>query len=179
MAEQARVSSVEALDAFRADLIVFLGRAHVLVDEVAAEVRRTKLWIQNDQRLHWEAEIRRRRRILDQAQQELLSARLSTLRDNLMGPMAAVRKAQAAFDGAEAKLRNVKRWARDYDSCIEPRLRNLESLRGILDHQLPAAISFLRETGNILEAYTGTARPAPKTASEPIPVDNGERPPSE
>src|SRR3954469_21913303 len=114
MAEQARVSSIDALEAFRATLIVFLERAHHCIDEVSDEIRRTRMWVQQDQRQHWERELRKRNRALDAAEQELLSAKLSGLRENLKLQLDAVRKCKAAVAEGEEKLRNVKRWTRDF-----------------------------------------------------------------
>ena len=50
MAEQAKVTSLHALESFRADLIVFISEAHRAVDEVGDEVRRTRYWIQKQRR---------------------------------------------------------------------------------------------------------------------------------
>ena len=75
MADQANVTSFDALETFRTNLILFLNKTRVRVDEVGDEIRRTRGWLQNDQRVHWEGEIRRRRRTLSQAEQELLLPR--------------------------------------------------------------------------------------------------------
>src|SRR4051794_35271686 len=96
MADQARVSSIEALESLRATLIVFHERARRCVDEVSDEIRRTRMWVQQDQRHHWERELRKRNRALDAAEQELLTAKLSNLRDNIKAQVDAVRKAKAA-----------------------------------------------------------------------------------
>ena len=63
MSEQVKVTSIDALEAFRANLIVFLTKAHQSIDEVSDAIRRTRNWVQHDQRVHWEGEIRRRREI--------------------------------------------------------------------------------------------------------------------
>src|SRR3954465_7384633 len=123
MAEQARVSSIEALEALRATLIVFHERARRCVDEVADEIRRTRMWVQQDQRHHWERELRKRNRALDAAEQELLSAKLSGLRENLKLQLDAVRKGKAAVAEGEEKYRNVKRWTRDFGHEVDPLAR--------------------------------------------------------
>lgn len=74
MGNQARVTTTDAFESFRASLILFLGKARRSVDDAGDEVRRTRLWLQHDQILHWDGEIRRRTKTLDQAQQELRSA---------------------------------------------------------------------------------------------------------
>jgi len=52
MGNQAKVTSTEALDAFRSNLIVFRAKAKKSVDEVTDEVRRTRGWLQLDQKMH-------------------------------------------------------------------------------------------------------------------------------
>jgi chromosome segregation ATPase len=165
----AHVTSLEALEAFRASLIVFLGHAHRSVDEVGDEVRRTRGCLQNDWRTHWEQEIRKRRRLLDQAEQELLSAKLSNLRDNISAQQNAVRKAREALDHAEKKLRAVKKWSRDFESDAGPLLKRIDSLRQVLDFDLPKGVAFLLQTQRILEGYTGSA---PRQPAPPRPADS-------
>ena len=161
MAGEARITSIEALETFRSHLILFLAQAYRSVDEVSDEVRRTRQWIQLDRRTHWEGEIRRRRKALDAAQQELLSAKLSTLRDNLSVQQNGVRRAREALDHAEKKLRGVKIWNRDYDSRSEPLVKGLDNLRHYLDFDLPKALAYLVQAQATLEAYTETPAPPP------------------
>ena len=161
MAEQAKVTSIEALELFRAELIIFADKAHCSLDEVGDEVRRTRAWLQNDQRTRWEGEIRRRKRVLDQAEQELLSAKLSNLRENISAQQNAVRKARSALAEAEEKLRCVKRWNRDFEQTAEVLVRRFEGLRHYLNHDLMKAISFLLQAQRTLEAYAETGAPPP------------------
>jgi chromosome segregation ATPase len=173
MAEQAKVTSLDALQAFRSSLILFLGDAHRSVDEVGDAVRRTRGRLQNDWRTHWEGEIRKWRRILDQAQGELLTAKLSNLRDNISAQQNAVRKAKEALDHAEKKLRAVKVWTRNFDSSADPLVKRIDSLRHILDFDLPKALAFLLQAQKTLESYAETA----PTFSSPAPAAESANPP--
>jgi len=171
MGTQARVTSVEALDSFRASLVVFVTKARQSVDGVRDRVRRTKNRLQTDLRMHWEGEIRRRRRILDQVQQELYSARLSGLTETVTMRQAVVRKVKATVDEAEEKLRNVKAWNRNFDGFADPLMKKLDSFREYLDHEMPDAITFLYRTREILDAYAEKSTPADKPApTEPPPT---------
>jgi hypothetical protein len=172
MGEQASVTSIEVLEMFRASLIIFVNRAHGIIDEARGEIRRKRLWVQSDQRLYWEGEIRRRKRMLEQARQELLTARLSSLRDDLYPQVAAARKAELAFAEAEEKLRKVKQWSRNFESCADPLSKKLESLRQVLDDEMPKAISRLLQTQKTLESYTErTSAGNPRTS---LPDDTEE-----
>jgi len=169
MATHAKVTSIDALEAFRASLIVFLNKAHSALDQESDEIRRVRSWIQNDQRTHWGNEIRRRARVLAQAEQELLSARMTKAADNLTLQQMAVHKAKRALEEAEAKMRKVKLWMRDFDASVEPLAKGLNSLRAFLDHDLPQGIAYLSEVEKIMEGYMEvnrpTAAPPPTTAA--------------
>ena len=169
MAHQVRVTSLDALEALRSALIIFLTKSRRSLDDARDDARRTRSWIQHDQRFHWEGQVRQRQKKLDQVEQELLSAKLSGLRDNLVFQQNAVRKAKAALVEAEEKLRVVKRWARDFDNAADPLLKRLEGLRQYLDFELPNAITYLVKAQQTLEAYT--EGPAPEAAAVAPPTD--------
>jgi hypothetical protein len=164
MGTQARVTSVDALDEFRASLIIFLTKARGAVDTARENVRRMRIWLQNDQRMHWEGEIRRRRRKLDQAVQELYSARLTKMTETVTLREAVVRKAKAAVEEAEEKLRRVKKWNQNFDATADPLVKKLDSFREFLDHQMPDAVTFLYRARDILDAYAERTAPAEKPA---------------
>ena len=175
MATHARVTSVDALEVFRASLIVFLNKAHSALDQAGDEIRRTRSWIQHDQRTHWDNEARRRALALAQAEQELLSARMTKALDNLAAQQLAVHKAKRALEEAEEKVRKVKLWIRDFDGTVEPMAKGLNSLRGYLDHELPQGIAYLVEIEKIMDSYTE----APTTAAAPAHAAGGAGPAEE
>lgn len=166
MASKADITSIEALEAFRANLVIFLKKARQAVDEVCDEVRRTRYWVQTDQRSYWQREERRRRKVLDQAEQELMSARISGLRDSTPVQQAAVRKARHALEEAEAKVRSVKMWNLRYDQLADPLAKRIEGIRQQLDDEMPKAIAYLTQARKTLEAYAETQ--APSNAPQPI-----------
>src|SRR3974390_339634 len=113
MPEQARVTSIEALQAFRSNLIVYLSQARPLLEEVSANVLRTHLWFENEQRTHWENQIRRRLKELQQAQQALFSAKLGSLGHEMSAEQLVVHRAKRSMEEAEAKLKIVKKGDRE------------------------------------------------------------------
>ena len=164
MATHAKVTSIDALEAFRASLIVFLNKAHSALDQVGDDIRRTRSWIVQEQRTHWENEARRHARALAQAEQELLSARMTKALDNLSAQQLAVHKARRALEEALEKVRKVKLWTRDFDGTVEPMAKGLNSLRGYLDHDLPRGIAYLAEAQKIMESYTEAPMTGPPQA---------------
>ena len=174
MPVRANVTSVEAIKAFRSNLIVYVSKARPALEEMSAEVLRVKLWLQDTQRPYWEGQIKRRARVLDEAQQALFSARLGNLREPTSAEAAAVTKARRSLDEAEAKLRVVKLWTRDFDNRVEPLAKQLEKLHNILSIDLGKAVASLGETVNTLDAYsevmpTGTDV-LPATSGAPTPA---------
>jgi hypothetical protein len=172
MAEQARVTSIDALESFRSAMIVFLTDSRRSLDEVGDAVRRTKQWLENDMRAKWESEIRRRTRVMQEAQAELFGSRISNLKTASAQKEEAVRKARRSVAEAEEKLRNVKKWNKNYDSIVDPMLKQLEGLRGYLDHDMIKSLAYLVQAQKTLEGYSEAApppdsAPAPSTESQP------------
>ncbi|MBL9176109.1 MAG: hypothetical protein JNL10_21380 [Verrucomicrobiales bacterium] len=157
MASPARVQSIEAIDAFRASLVTYLETARPTLDDIGAEVMRTRIWLEQDRLRYWERELERRRRLLDEAEDALRSARMSQFREATDAEAMAVRKARAAFEAADVRLRQVRRWCRDFDSRISPLAHQLESLRTMLTTDLPRAVASLTRRLDILTDYAGTA----------------------
>ena len=77
MVQPAQVTSVDAIEAFRASLIVYLAKARSVLEEISAEVQHTRQWVGTYQRLHVENQLRSRLRKLEEAQEALFNARLS------------------------------------------------------------------------------------------------------
>ena len=167
MATQAKVTSTEALETFRASLIVFLTKARRALDDSHEEVRRMRQWLDHDQRVRWEGELRRRTKQLEQAQQELTSARLGANQQSaVMSRQMAVAKAQRDLADAEGKLRRVKGWAQNYDNRADPIIKRMDKLRQALD-ELPKASAYLVSVQNALAAYTDSAGPVTASPVEP------------
>jgi DNA repair ATPase RecN len=168
MADQAKVASIDAIDTLRISISLFMERAEKALDEVGDAVRRTRTWVHDEQRSHWLAEKRRRERKLDQAEQELYSSRLSTLQNTSTEAQMHVRRAQHALEEAEQKLRVLKKWARDYDSTVEPLARRLDTLRDLVMTKYPKATVQLTQMIRTLEAYAelGAVQTPPPEVNE-------------
>ena len=178
MAQGARVTSVEALEAFRSTLIVYLSKARPTIEEVSADVLRMKLWLENDQRMFWEGQVKRRLKALEQAQAELFSARISNLREETSAEQVAYHRARRALDEAQDKLRVVKRWSREFDSRAQPLVKQMEKLHTFLANDLVKAVNYLAEAAQTLHAYAGMSppsiEPAPAASGDSTPAKDGE-----
>ena len=160
MAEEAKVRSIDELDAFRAKLIVFQAKARKAIDQASDEVRRTRLWLDSDRLPYWEGQVKRRLRLYEQAGQELMSARMSEFIDNPAVQQQNVRKAKASLEEAEEKLRAVKHWNRNFETSIQPMAKKLESTCQFLDFEIPQAIIYMSQIIRTLDAYAERNLPA-------------------
>jgi chromosome segregation ATPase len=171
MEGQARVGSIDAIEAFRAALIRFTERSKRALDDITGEVKRTRGWLETEQRQKWEGELRRRTRALEQAEQELYSARLSDMRRDKSAQQMAVNKARRSLQEAQEKLALIKRWRQAYDARVEALAKQLEGLQDTLSRQMPQGVVTLTNSIRYLQDYA-QVRPAAKPA--PAAEEGGE-----
>lgn len=184
MADRARVTSLEAIEAFRNQMILFRERAGRILDEVTEHLSRTRNWLEQDRATHWQHEIRRLQRELEQRQQELFSARLSPFRDTPLAEQMAVQRVRQALESARDRARRVRFWQQQFEPRIQPLARQIEKLRGHLHQDLARALAYLTEIHRTLAAYAevepGSASPpasAPPPPAEPAASPTPTRPP--
>lgn len=164
MAEQAQVTSVEAIESFRASLILFLSKVRPTLEEVSDEVMRLQAWLQNDQRRYWESELRKRGLKLEEAKQELFNAALSHLQEATALQHMAVQRAQRAVRDAEDKLDTVKKWERALEDRTAPLVKQVEEFHGFLTVEMGRGMAQLVQIVKALEAYAKVAGPAKEGA---------------
>jgi chromosome condensin MukBEF ATPase and DNA-binding subunit MukB len=157
MEPQAKVSSLDALDAFRSSLILYLERARHILDDVRHEVIRTRAWLEQDRQPYWKKQIRLRAHALAQAEQELLTARLSEQPEVVRDRRRAVDRAKAQIQEAEAAFDRARHWLRQYDRELDPHSKSTQSLRQLLDLDLVNAVALLAETTRVLADYAERA----------------------
>jgi chromosome segregation ATPase len=164
MAIQAKITSVEAIELFRAALIVFTSQARPALEEISSDVLRTRLWLENDQRRFLENELRQRNKKLDQAKQELFTARLSDFQETTSLLQMTVNRALDAVRDVEARLGALKKWDRDLDNRSSPMLKEVDQLHSFLTGEIPKAIAYLAQVVRALDAYADAGAPAATTS---------------
>ncbi|MEZ5302444.1 MAG: hypothetical protein R3F11_17685 [Verrucomicrobiales bacterium] len=115
MAEQAKITSLDALEHFRSARSSVCHQVAPVLDEVS-KVRRTRMWLESEQRLHWErgGELKRTKK-LEQARRELYSAQLSSLqRVDVVKKMAVEWK--RAVEKRRGSCGRSRGWHRKFDS---------------------------------------------------------------
>ena len=173
MADRAQVTSVEAVESFRAALIVFLTKARAVLEEACDEVLRTRQWVQNDQRRLWEHEMKVRARKLEEARAELFRAKLSQFQASTTLQQMAVHRADRALREAEAKLAVLKKWDRELENRTDPLVKMLTQMHGFLITDMAQAVAYLAQVVKTLEAYAAVAAPggAPALTAAETRVD--------
>ena len=175
MAQPAKVTSIEALDAFKASLIVYLEKAGRLLDEVSEDVVRTRSWLETDRLVHWKKQVHVRTRALAQADQELLTARLSGMPEAVQTRRMAVNQAKLALREAEDGLARVRQWIRHYETQAQSHAKLVTQLRHSLAFDMSKAVAFLERAAATLAAY-GEMSPPP-SSPETVPHSDQLLPP--
>jgi hypothetical protein len=170
MPQKAHVSSIDALESFRSNLIIYLSQARPALDEVSSEVVRTRMWLDNNQRVHWESQMRRRMKDLEQAQQALFSSRLGVLKRESSAEQFAVHRAKNAVAEADQKLRTIKKWDREFEGRTQPLIKQMEKLHSVFSNDMVQAVAYLTQAISTLAAYAETKLPSQNTPSAPAPT---------
>ncbi len=162
---RAKITSVDALEAFRSALIVYVSKARPALEEVTADVLRLRLWLEDEQRAHWEAQMKRRAKEMEMAQSALFSARLGNLREETAAEQMAVHRAKRRVEEADTKLRLLKKWVREFDSRVLSLAKQTEKLHTILANDMTQAVAYLTQALNTLAAYVDIAPPSEPAGS--------------
>lgn len=165
MAEHAKVSSIDALEAFRVDLIKYVERARVALEDAGGEVRRTQTWLEVDRTGHWNSQIRLRKKQLEAAEAELYSVTITSPTESHAFQKMGVLKARRRLEEAEEKMLVLKKWRRNYDNRVTPLLRQLDPMHFLVERTLHAGIHSLGELVKTLQAYAETGLSSKPSAS--------------
>lgn len=174
MSDQVKISSIDALEAFRADLIQYIAKARVALEDMEGDVRRTQTWLDTDRVQHWGGQIKHWTKILHQAEQELYSANLTNPQASNAFQKMGVLKAKRKLEEAEAKMLRVKHWRQTFENRATPLLRQLDPMFHLVGQQLPKGVYSLSEAIKALQAYAEKA--PPPQAAAPAPTETGGEP---
>jgi len=159
MAGAANITSIDAIAAFRSALIVYLGKARPLLEELSTEIIRTRQWIEDDRRRFWENQMRLRFRKLEEARAELFNATLSKFQEATALQQMAVQKCDRAVRECESKLSVIRKWDRNLEPATAPLVKQAEQLQTYLAADLPKAIAHLENVIRAIESYADVLKP--------------------
>lgn len=174
MSDQVNISSIDALEAFRADLIQYISKARVALEDMEGDVRRTRTWLDTDRVQHWGGQVKLWTKNLHQAEQELYSANLTSPQASNAFQKMAVLKARRKLEEAEGKMLVLKKWRQTFENRATPLLRQLDPMFYLVGQHLPKGVFALGESIKALQAYAEKTAPA-RTAT-PAPTETGGEP---
>jgi hypothetical protein len=171
MADKAKITSLDAIKSFREALIIYLSKARPTVEEVSADVKRTKNWMEYEQKTFWEGRRKRIAKELEEAQAALFSAKMSNLREPSVAEQMAVVHTKRALVHAEGKLKMIKYWDREFPNQSEPLEKQVEKLQSIFATDMAQAVAYLTQMIITLEEYAALAPPPGAIAEEGAATD--------
>jgi len=165
MADRANVTSVEVLERFRTQLMLFLERATISLSEVNEEVKRTRNWLQTEQKLNLQQERYKVSKKMELVESEFYSARLTNATERKAGLQMQLRRLKQEVRDIETRLRAVQAWSRNFDSTVEVEARKVDRLQNMIDSDMKKAVQFLNEAATALHAYSSDFDNPPPTSS--------------
>lgn len=157
MSTQANVEDVEALKRLKVALAKFAETLGNAVADAASDVQRTLNWLELEQGLKWKSEQRKRHLVHQQALEKLRMKQLykgpTGERQSDVDEQVAVKKAKAALEEAEMKIRAVDRHRNQLSRDAVLFQGALSRLSGIAHQSAPAAMAELTNMMVALEKY--------------------------
>jgi hypothetical protein len=159
--EFARVTSIEALKDFRADLCTFGDRAKDGLSSVQMEIQRALDWIGNQEK-YWHREVRRWEEAVNQARAELARRKMIRIGDRVPDCTEQediLRAALRRLDESEEKLHKTRRCLPSFRRAVDEYLGPARQLAGFLEGEQPRALTLLQQKIDALEAYARLGAP--------------------
>ena len=158
MATQAKITSVEAIELFRAALIVFTSQARPALEEISGEGTRTRVWLEHDQRRFWQNELRQRNKKLEQTQQELRHRSAVAISGIHFSPDDGRSSSATRRPRSRGETGPVEKMGRELENRSAPLLKEIEQLHSFLTAEMPKAVAYLTQVVRTLDAYAEAGR---------------------
>lgn len=176
MSHSARVTSIDAVAAFRGALQTFEVDAAQAILSLDGQTSRALDWLDNEAPAYWRQEARRCYDLVARTRSELETCKMRTVagqRAACLEEIEAFRAAQRKLRMAEEKIETVRQWAQRVRREIDDYRGRTMGLRMALERDLPRTLGLLDRTISSLDSYvdqvrqeqqpTADAAPAPET----------------
>jgi len=164
LSEQARITSVESLDRFRAAVKEFQLSGLRALGSMSQDVQRMQSWIDHEQPPVWRIRIRKIEAEVNNARSDLERARISRPNDSprmFLDMQKALQKAQRKQRQAMERVQLLKKWSRTIDHEGMLLRAGTQSLSTMLEVDMNQLAAKLKALSRHLEAYLRlTAPPA-------------------
>jgi hypothetical protein len=178
MARSAHVTSLAALAEFRANLGTFVEEGREALSANEMEIQRAFTWLEEKFR-YWKKELYDRQEAVVTAKQNLASRKMFKTfgkPPDCTEQEKALRLAQRRLEEAEEKLANCKKWGPLLRRHVDEYESQARCLAGMLEADMPRALTTLEEKIAALEAYVGMAPPESPGVGEAAPVKDEDFP---
>lgn len=167
--DQIRLDSVDALQDFRAALWKFIEKARTALGEAEADLQRTLMWLETEQRTYWQHQIHKRTEMVSRAREAVRAKKMFRNVDNTR-PSAieeekALTIAQRGLEEAHQKSIAVKKYTQQLQKEILLYRGQTQRLASSLQVELPQGAAMLEQLIASVESYLGVA-PAEAAGTE-------------
>jgi hypothetical protein len=178
---QARVESLDVLKSFKVALVKFIEAANVAIVDAESDLNRTKMWIETEQSVFWQRQIKQRQAALARAEEALRMKKIfkdvSGARQSYIDEEKAVQKARRAVEHAEQKSAATMAWKRKMEKVSHDFKGSIQKLGTTVAADLPNAVARVENLLRTLEQYvalgpaeaTSTTEPGLATSVDMIP----------
>jgi exonuclease VII large subunit len=156
MSGQARVRSVDAIEAFRGTLGRFEQRVQDALDTLRGELQRAADWLEHDRPAYWMEQSRQAAGVVQQAKIDLercLMYPVADERPSCREERATLERAKARLEYCREKTERVKHWKRELHHELFEYEGRVGHLRRMLEADLPSARARLQQVVRRLDAY--------------------------
>jgi hypothetical protein len=162
MSQSANVRSVDAIKDFRVALTNFGEDARNALSAIEMEIRRTRDWLQRDQLMYWQTQLKRRNEQMSMARTELHRRRLSQANSDAISDTEQkenLKAAQRRVEEAERKLQLIKKWVPVLDHAISEYHSTSQPLGDRLTGSFINSLTLLDRMVATLDSYLTLAPP--------------------
>ncbi len=156
----ARVTSIDALVAFRAAVVAFLERGPAALGSLRQETHRTMMWLEQEQPRYWQEELRRGYDRVASARTALDTCRMRTVaghRSACIEEQVALRKAKARVEYCQQQVEVTRRWAIRAREEADEFLGKMAPLDRSFQQEVPNMVAILERMILAIEAYQDVA----------------------
>ncbi|MEJ7638323.1 MAG: hypothetical protein WKF75_10205 [Singulisphaera sp.] len=159
---QANVRSVDALKDFKNALIAYAEEARNALSGVDMDVRRTRDWLERDQLMYWQTQVKKRNEQVSQARADLFRRQISQGNSGSVSDSdqkETLRMAIQRLRQAEEKLEKVRRWGPVLQHAIAEYNSAARPLGDRLSGDLVTSLALLDRMVASLDAYMAIKAP--------------------
>lgn len=157
MTTGARVESIDAIKAFKVQLLKFAEAAVVALGDAESDMHRTLMWLELEAVSHWQGQIRKRTELLSRAQeayrQKTIFKDATGRQQSAVDEMKAVQLAKRRLEEANEKLALTKQYTRRLQKEIELYKGGVQRFSTSVQSEVPGAAAKLERMVTTLEGY--------------------------